>query len=272
MSLAIKFGNTSDTESLSGFIYFDAVTDYSRTLSGKTTNHPIDAGAQITDHFVSDNRKFSIKGVITGADVSGVSLLVNIDNEIPFNTNPQPKAVTISDQGSGLLSFLPASITQFLGTTSPTVTVDDFARTDYKAQVWNILDSLMTALVYDKSARKLKNRMGVITLYELNGNKLEKQYENLVLTNFQVDEDADSGDGMFFTMALESVNFVTLEKVELPKDVSDALKKSAAPTAKKAKASSDTNPVDKVPEMIKKPSAAAQIASNTARISELLKK
>lgn len=273
MSLAIKFGNTSDTSSISGFIYFDAVTDYSRVLSGKTTNHPIDAGANITDHFVSENRKFSIKGVITGADISGTSISVSIDNQTPLNANVKPNAVTVSDQGSDLLSFLPASISQFLGTTTQTVVVDERSRVDYKAQVWNIIDSLMTALVYDAPSKRLKNQMSVITLYELEGNKLEKKYDNLIMTNFQVEEDADSGDGMFFTMNLESVNFVTLEKVNLPKDVADALKKAAAPTAKKAKANGDGElvgpPKPESPKILKTP---AQLkAENSARLSEINK-
>ena len=225
----------------------------------------------ITDHFVSDNRKFSIKGVISGADISGVSLSVSIDGQTPLNGNSQPTAITVSDQGSDLLSFLPASITQFLGVTTPTVIADESARTDYKAQIWNILDSLMTALVYDQTAKRLKNQMSVITLYELTGNKLEKQYENLVITNFQVDEDADTGDGMFFTMSLESVNFVTLEKVDLPKDVSAALKKSTTTTAKKSKVSGDKElvgpPAPDAPKILKTPTQ--QIADNNARLDKL---
>lgn len=276
MSLAIKFGDTSDASSISGFIYFDAVTDYTRNITGKTTNNPIDAGALITDHFVADNKKFNIKGVITGADISGVSYSINIDGEIPNNYNTRPSSVVVSDQGEGLPQYLPAVVSQFLGIRSLSVVADNSTRTDYKDQVWNTVDKLMTGLVYDKTQRKLKNQMTVITLYELDGSKLQKQYDNLVMTGFQVDEDADSGDGMFFSMNLESVNFVTLEKVDLPQDVSKQLKKAAAPKSSKAKANSDAKPTDSKetdkPKIRKVPTVKEQLDSNNARLDQLLKK
>lgn len=235
MSLAIKFGDNSDPNQLSGFIYFDVVTNYTKQLSGKVTSHPLDAGVNITDHYISENPKYSIVGVISSADISGISSRIFVDGESPLNVNPQTGAVVVNDAFSGVLSFAPDITAQFRNSQPESVQVDSLARTDYKDQIHTLITKLMTGLVYNTQEKKLRNRMTLITLYEFNDEILSVESDNLVLTGCNFEEDADSGNGLFVSMTLEQVSFVTLEKTELPKDVADSINKAAKSTSKKSK-------------------------------------
>lgn len=236
MSLAIKFGDNNDPDQLSGFIYFDVVTKYSKQLSGKVTSHPLDAGASITDHYISENPKYNIVGVISSADISNVPNSITVDGESPFNVNPQPSAVSVGNSGSGLLKAIPGVSSGFLTSGPEQISMDSNVKVDYGDQVKNLLQKLMTGLVYNENEKKLRNKMTLITLYEFYGNILGIEAENLVMTSCAFDEDPDSGNGVFISMSLEQVSFVTLQKTELPKDVSASLSKSSQSTAKKSKA------------------------------------
>lgn len=236
MSLAIKFGDDTDPNQLSGFIYFDVVTKYSKQLSGKVTSHPLDAGAKITDHYVSENPKYTIVGVISSADISGIPRKINVDGETPLNAGFQPGPVVVNDSFSGVLNFAPNTANQFLQSNQESVGVDTTQRTDYNRQINALMEAVMTGLVYDDQAKKLKNRMTLITLYEFMNEILWAEADDLVLTGFSFEEDADSGNGLFVTMQLEQVSFVTLQKTELPKDVAASLSKAAQGTSKKSKA------------------------------------
>lgn len=236
MSLAIKFGDDTDPNQLSGFIYFDVVTKYSKQLSGKVTSHPLDAGAKITDHYVSENPKYTIVGVISSADISGIPQKINVDGEGPLNVSFQPGPAIVNDAFSGVLNFSPNTANQFLQSSQESVSVDTTQRTDYNRQINSLMEAVMTGLVYDDQAKKLKNRMTLITLYEFMNEILWAEADDLVLTGFSFDEDADSGNGLFVTMQLEQVSFVTLQKTELPKDVAASLSKASQSTSKKSKA------------------------------------
>ncbi len=236
MSLAIKFGDNQDPNQLSGFIYFDVVTKFSKQLTGKVTSHPLDAGAKITDHYVSENPKYTIVGVISSADISGIPERISVDGESPLNTSFQPEPIVINDSFSGVLNFLPNTTSQFLPSNPETVSVDSTQRTDYNRQVNSLIETLMSGLVYSEQDKKLRNRMTLITLYEFLNEILFAEADNLVMTGFTFDEDADSGNGLFVTMQLEQVSFVTLQKTELPKDVAASLSKAAQGTSKKSKA------------------------------------
>jgi hypothetical protein len=236
MSLAIKFGDNDDPNQLSGFIYFDVVTKFSKQLSGRVTAHPLDAGANITDHYISENLKFSIAGVISSADISGIPSQIFVDGESPLNVNPQAQAVVVNDSFSGVLQFASSVGPQFSNSASETVTVDSRQRTEYREQINALITKLMTGLVYNDQEKKLRNRMTLITLYEFIGDILNIESSDLVMTSCSFDEDPDTGSGLYVTMNLERVSFVTLQKTELPKDVSSSMSKAAQSTSKKSKA------------------------------------
>jgi hypothetical protein len=236
MSLAIKFGDNDDPNQLSGFIYFDVVTKYAKQLSGKVTSHPLDAGANITDHYISENPKFSISGVISSADISGIPSQILIDGETPLNVNPQAGAVVVNDSFTGVLEFASSIGPQFSNSKPEMVAVDSTQRTEYRDQINALITKLMTGLVYNEQEKKLRNRMTLITLYEFVGDILNIESNDLVMTSCTFEEDPDTGSGLYVAMTLEQVSFVTLQKTELPKDVSKSMSKAAQSTSKKSKA------------------------------------
>lgn len=217
MSLAIKFGDSADYNSLSGAIYFDVVTSYTKDIGGRVTEHPIEAGASITDHYISRNSKYSISGVISHVDLSPISSLILLDGEPVMNSQDSPNPVTINDMASGLRRFVPGVIDQFLFKTNPNVVVDQNIRTNSKMSFESFFETLLTGLWYNESRKKWENRMTTAILFEMDGILPVRPINNLICTNISVKEDDESGDALFVDMTLEKVNFVTLEKAEAPK-------------------------------------------------------
>lgn len=93
MSIAIKIGD--DTTPVQGLIYLDATTSYGRSYSGKVTAFPMDSGVSVTDHFISDNPKFSVEGYLSAVDLSGMSSQVRIGDYTPSNANSMPEALVV---------------------------------------------------------------------------------------------------------------------------------------------------------------------------------
>lgn len=216
MSLALKFGNINDPNSISGFVYFDAVTDYNRRYSGKTTDHPIDAGASITDHFVSNNPRFRINAVISSVDLSPISGKLFIDNESPLNTNSYPDPVTVNNFFSNLTSVLPASVLQFVENGQFIISGGGSLRKNYKKEVSFLLENIIRGLYYNEQRKKWENRMTPITLYELEGETFSDAYTDLILVDISVTESVDNWDALNISLELEQVMFVSLESVEAP--------------------------------------------------------
>ena len=217
MSLAIKFGDSNVNNSVTGVIYFDAVTDYSKQYGGKVTEHPIEAGASITDHYISSNKKYKIKGVISGIDFLSLPANHKIeDNEI-FNKKEEITPVSIPSP-SILDAFMPDVISQFLGNDPPSPVLSEQEVKDYRLEIENALEQILHGLYYNEDRKKWENRMTLVTLFELNGAEIpSKIIENLVITSFNIEETPETGDALFFDMSLEQVNFVTLESAEAPK-------------------------------------------------------
>lgn len=217
MSLAIKFGDSNVNNSVTGVIYFDAVTDYSKQYGGKVTEHPLAAGASITDHYISSNKKYKIKGVISGIDFLSLPLNFKIDGEDIYNKKDYVLPVSIPSLNI-LDSFLPDVISQFLGTDSPSPIISPQAVKDYRLDIENALEQILHGLYYNEERKKWENRMTLVTLFELNGAEVpSKIIENLAITSFNIEENAESGDALFFDMSLEQITFAKLEKAEAPK-------------------------------------------------------
>lgn len=217
MTLAVKFGDASDPTQLSGLIYLDAVTDYQRIHSGKVTEHPVEAGVSISDHYISNNPEFKITGVISGVDLSPISFSLNIDGQTPINAKQQPDAVSISDVGAGLQSFIPDSITQFLPSTSPTITGGSPMSEDYKDAVDDLLKEISNGIFYNEERERWENRMVLTEIIDVDdqGN-LGNTIDNCILVNYTVTETHETGDGLFLELTFQKVRFAYLEKADAP--------------------------------------------------------
>jgi hypothetical protein len=239
MTIALHWGDTTNRpEDPSGFIYFDAITLYTRDFKGQVTKHPIDGGGNITDHFIKENPVFSLSGVISGADISATpSLLRNLVGLAPTNANPQPNEISVNSGTSGLLKFIPDSIGQFLTVGNPELQFDTTSiRVDWTESVEAQLINIMEGIKFNEATSRFDSFIQTVELYEFNENKvIAKITPNLVMTSFRVREDINTGDGLFFDITLEQVTFATLERAELPQDVVDSMKKKVVPPTKKGK-------------------------------------
>lgn len=232
MSLAIRW----DDDNGGGFIYLDAVTAYSQDYSGKVTNHPIDAGGNVTDHFYRNNARFKIGAVISGIDIStGTYLIQDLEGNSPYNSNDDVNPVSVNSSDQSLLQkFLPDSIGQFLSDSTPEVVVDN-ARTDLTEQIRDALISLTSGEIIDQQTGQFNPNVQLIDLYEYDGFKLTRVVNRLVMTNVTFRETPDTGYALYCDFSFEQVSFAVLKQTAIPQDVQNALKKKASPKNSKGK-------------------------------------
>lgn len=231
MTIALKIGN--DESQIRGFIYLDAVTVYTKNLSGKVTSFPVDSGVDISDHFIPSNQKFAIEGVITESDVTGVSNTVELDGQKPLNARPRPGIVSINGAGSGgLLSLLPDVISQFFDKGSVSVSSDSW-QTSITPQVEALLFELMSGVYYNQVNKKWRNKMVTTVLYEMNGSFFSNAHTDLVITDVSIREDAESGEALVLSLSLEKVRLVSIDQTDMPKLANAGVSKKVAKTEKK---------------------------------------
>lgn len=232
MSIAFKIGD--EKSEVNGIIYMDAVTVYTKDFKGRVTSYPVDVGVNIADHFIADNPTFVVEGVVTEADLSGVSDKISIANEKPINAKEKPDPMRIQTGGGGLLStILPSAARQFLPRSGPTVLADTQVQF-VLPKVEALLGDLMTGIFYNQVDKKWRNKMITTILYEMDGTNFTNARTDLVITGVSIKEDPDSGDALVLSISLEKVRFATLDIVEI-KNVKDNQKKKVASTANKGK-------------------------------------
>ena len=246
MTIALKIGD--DNSQVKGFIYLDAVTAYTKTLGGKVTSHPVDSGVNIADHFISNNQKFTIEGVVSDVDLTGVSDLIDIDGEKPINARPRPDAPTIYGQTS-VLQYLPSSVKQFFERSEAGVLADSASTQTSIPTIEALLEDLLRATYYNAADKKWRNKMTTTTLYEMRGTDFVNAKTDLVITDVSIPETIDSGTALQISFTLEKVRFVTLDKTDLPKKATQPVKKKVAAKQSQGKqvcpeGTSDTNSKD----------------------------
>ena len=252
MSLSIKWGDEAPESS--GFIYMDAVSVYTQNYRGKLTQHPIDGGGNVSDHFIRENPVITISAVITGVDISTGTFIISDPEgrDTPYNAQIAPTATSVLSTDNSLLNrFLPASVTQFLPDTIPEVTMDESRG--------NILEDIRDMLIrlvysgkrYNDATQQFDNVIQTVKLYEYQGSVIVRQlpaYENekLVITDVTFKEDANTGFALYCDIRFEQVEFVALQKTVIPKDVAVALSKKASTNSNKAKVDSTEQTVPEV--------------------------
>lgn len=229
MSIAIKFGDSTDQNSLSGAVYFSAVTSYTKDYSGRVTEHPIEAGASVSDHFISNNPKFTIEGVISSVDFSNIPSMIRLgDTQDPVENNrAAPTEVSIIDT-SGLRRLIPGVVDQFIPTSVPTVVMEQSFAGSYKMSMENLFEGIINGLFYNPTRKRWENRMTTAVLYEMEGSQVSRPIPNVIMTSCRVNEDEESGDSLFLSMTFEQVRFVTLEKAEAPKPTDTKTQRGAS--------------------------------------------
>lgn len=241
MSLAIRWGSTDEPDNPSGFIYLSAVTSYNQDYSGQVTQHPVDSSASITDHYIKNNGKFSISGIVSGVDLSSIPYDIrDQEGNSVINASPQPVSIQFDNNVTGLLQYLPDSIGQFLSKSLPLPIVDNTDRTQHLQEILtqDLLVSLMSGTKYNPKTNKTESYIALVQLYEFDGLNIRDVISDLVITSVRIREDTSTGDALYLDLSLEKVQFAVLEKTELPKDVQSALKPKVETKKKKGKTDS----------------------------------
>lgn len=217
MTIAITFGEMSNPQSLAGAIYFSATTDYSRTFKGKLTEHPIEAGAKITDHFVSDNPVIKVSGIISSVDFSNIPSMIVVEDMQVINNQPPPTPVTVLDKGGTLRSLIPDVVTQFMpNILESNIQIDGVERENKRDEIESFLKELMSGLIYNEERSRWENRMTLSKMFMVDGYNPTLLYDELVCTSIDIRESADTGDELNLSMVFEQPKFVTLEQAEAP--------------------------------------------------------
>lgn len=254
MSFAISWQPSESNAG--GFLLFDAVTSWNRSYSGTVSEHPIDSGGSVADHFVSANPTFTMSAVISAEDISTTSaLLADADGNEPLNATMPPEAVIVgSTDQSLLMKYIPNTVGQFLPDTLPTVIMDDFKGDVFGASLEGIQD-ILTNLISGEGVNQITGQWEAIIrpveLYETDNfltlvKKLPADInKSLILTGLNFREDTETGQGLYVDMTFRLVRFANLKKVTLPPDVVQAaLKDKAASKNSLGKADSTKNDAD----------------------------
>lgn len=217
MSLALRSGDIDDEEGF--FIYFDAITSYSRNYTGTVTKHPLDSGASVVDHFVADNPTITISGVVTGVDVSTGSFnITDMEGNRPYNVQQAPNAVTVLGGDDSLVSrFIPSSIGQFLPNNNPQIVMDS-ARVQVIEQIRDALRTTVVGSVINEETGREEPNVQLVQLYEYTGTVLNRVIKDLVITSVTFPEDANSGEGLYFDITFEQVKFVGIRREAVPSE------------------------------------------------------
>ena len=245
MTLAVRWGSIETPEKPAGFVYFDAVSLFTRDYKGKVTKHPVASGNPISDHFIKENDEISISGIISGTDISTFSMIIkDLEGNIPYNAYDNALAVSINSVESGLFKLLPDVIGQFFEPVTPEVTINA-DRTDVTDQVEKALINLMSGVVFNEKSQRFDSNIQLVELYEYKKTIISNITNNLVITSLKFREDARTGQSLYFDMKLERVTFAFLKKGKLPKDVIAKLR--GATTPKQKKGPQDSTSKDVVP-------------------------
>ena len=240
MTLVIKIGD--DNSAIRGLIYFDVVTKFSEDVSGDVSAFPLDMGASMSDHYSAKNPTFQIQGILSAADITGSSNRFNLDGAKAVNANAQPRTPSILDFSVGVAKYLPGSVSQFYKTAVPEV-IDGGGELKSVQHVKDIFRELMTGIRYNSTLNRYQNNSTLVTVYELDGSNIVAQHQDLVVTHFAVDEDADTGDAIPIALTLEKVRFASVEKVQTkkkPQTKGTAKKSAKSPVISECKGANDT--------------------------------
>ena len=242
MTLAIKWGD-GITGVSGGFIYFDAITSLKESHTGTVTSHPISTGSKLSDHFVRDNSKLSLSGVISAVDISNVNLS-QMEGEKPYNqdgTPPFEVSVTSTDQ-SLLQRFIPDVFGQFLPDQEPDILMDINEAVSGDEALWDsnikfFLSRLFedSVLEYSTETANLESQVVVnaVEIWEISEsgavNPLFPSPGRILLaTGVTFKEDVSTGGGLHCDMTFEEVTVSSLSKASVAKRVDPSVSKKSA--------------------------------------------
>lgn len=185
-------------------LYFDAITNVEEQYSATITKHPLARGAFISDHTITDNKKFTLKAILSDADFNlnrpSEEGWKSVTDKQFVNDTATQIPVKITNEGAKWRSFLPEVVSQFTANTIPTVTVTPQSKVKTAHAVrFDLID------MFEKKES--------FTLVEYNNNLVSRSWSNVSFTSLSFAEDADSGEGLYPDMQMEQAVYTDVENV-----------------------------------------------------------
>lgn len=225
-------------------IWLDAVISFSEQYTTNVTKHAIGSGASVSDHIIEENSKFSIKGVISGADWNngptfGLSpLTATLGNDIPatvmeeigetqsVNLPPASDFIKIEQSAKNpILSLLPESLRQFVSQddTPPNIVLPEPSGMTNIHAIKETLIQINRGFLQtvDGKVRKIKEEVSLIE-FDHNWNFI-KAFPNCICTGVSFDLDADSGDAIYPTLEFEQVRWAGIRETVVPQSILNAI-------------------------------------------------
>ena len=205
---AKKLVSLESTASDNSTVYLEIdvvrVIDHSRGAT--VTSFPIESGANISDHAILSNNKLEMQCVVSGN---------------PFDFINTAREVFDIDQIRNPLSVIEKSkrLIRQLGTVGKILQTNE--------------SRIENSFRYLSELHRNRNPIRIVTDYEL--------YENMVMTDFNVTQNTQSGDSLNFNATFEQIKIITNQLViaSIESKVSDEYKSSAKKSTKLGKQNAD---------------------------------
>lgn len=187
-------------------LYFDAITEITEVYTAQITKHPLASGGLISDHTIVENKRFSLKGILSDADFNlhrpeNEGFKASTDKEFTNDTKTETPVV-ITSTASKWRSFLPEVVSQFTASTIPTVVVTEQEKIKTAKAVRNDL----IAMLHNKES---------FTLVEYNTNFISRSWYNVVMVGLTFTENADTGMGLFPNIEMEEAQYTSVQNVKI---------------------------------------------------------
>lgn len=238
-------------------IWFDALTQLSKSIAATVSKHPLSNGALITDHTTLENTQWRVSAVFTDADfnTSRPNNIARLDGLGSFdlghvdtddnglykaqvkqytNNGSQVPAVTISHTG-GINRLLPEVIAQFTKDSIPQVEMSSSTKAKTAVRVARDLEEMIIS----------RERFRFV---ELAGQVVIRSHGNCVFTNVAFHEDENTGEGVWPDMTFEQVSYAQ------PKTVRVAVANKGRQTGKSKTVKGKTDNVANAPSTYSQPS------------------
>lgn len=186
-------------------LFFDAITSIEEAYTAQITKHPLSDGSLISDHTIVENKKFTLRAVLTDADFNYDRPEVQDSREGVadkqfVNSTETLVPVVIKSDAPKWKSFLPEVVSQFTSSTIPTVTVTPQDKVKAAAAVKEDLIQML----HTKESFSLHD---IQSTYRI--------WNNVVMTGLSFTEDANTGEGLFPVIQMEQASYTDVESVTI---------------------------------------------------------
>lgn len=203
------------------FIEVDAVTREQPTMSSQITDHPVETGANISDHVRAEPLKLEIEGVITNTPHYLPKDHVGVDNDIILDRAvANIQGFDNRSKVSGVRPTLGNIIRGPLGV-GTLIPIGAAQEAQIGRQVPNTQVAALTARFLSEFDRvravydEVQNLWQAGTLVDVE--TALSRYEQMAIESFSPNREAGYGDTLRFTMAFKQVRVVSSKLVAIPR-------------------------------------------------------